>query len=273
MVTLLGLVCAAASVGASNQPASKPTSTQGAPVAVDPTVEKILDRLEKRGDGVNSLTSKLQAEFFDVIAEDKQIKQGRIWFRRDQPNPKFKVIYDKSIYADYEVADVHEYLFDGRWLTEKHDKSKSLVHREIVAEGEKIDPFRIGKGPFPLPFGQKKADIIENFTVSLAPRSPKDPPGTDHLRLIPHKGSSMAERYVEIHFYVDQKIDLPVRVVAHQHRPGSSEVDEIVTVGFKDIDINPKVDDSTLMIIKPVDKDWHTTEEPLPTQPPSPERR
>ncbi len=202
---------------AESRPASTAATTQA---GLDPAVEPILDRLEKRGDAVHSLSCGLQAEFHDVVADDKQTKIGRLWFRRDKPNPKFKVAYDKSIYDDYEVVDLHQYLFDGRRLTERHDKSKSYGWREIVAEGEKIEPFRIGKGPFPLPFGQKKADILEHFTVTLLPRGPKDPAGSEHLRLIPHKHSSMAEKYVELHFYIDPKIDLPVRVVSHQRRPG-----------------------------------------------------
>jgi hypothetical protein len=263
-------------VSAASQPATAPATTQATrPILTsgDPNVDRILERLERRGDGVNSLTAGLEAEFHDLVADDKQTKIGKLWFRRDKPNPKFKVVYEKSLFEDVEVVDPREYLFDGQWLTEKHDKSKTFVHREIVGQGERIDVFRIGKGPFPLPFGQKKADILEHFDVTLVPRSPKDPPGTEHLRLIPHKDSPMAEKYVELHFYIDPKIDLPVRVVSHQRRPGSTEVDEIVTVTFKDIRINPPVPDGILSIEKPTGKEWHISEEPLPSKPFPPDSR
>jgi len=262
---LSGLVA----LSAETRPASRATTTQ---TSGDAAVDRLLDRLEKRGEGVHALSARLQADFHDLVADDKQTKQGSLWFRRDKPNPKFKVIYDKSIYEDYQVADVHEYLFDGRWLIEKHDKSRTYVRREIVAEGETIDPFRIG-GPFPLPFGQRKAEILEHFTATLLPRSPKDPPGTDHLKLVPYKHSPMVDKYVELHFHIDQKIELPIRVVSHQRRPGSTEVDEIVSVSFKDIQVNPTISDGVLMIAKPTGKDWHLSEEPLGPNPPPPTHR
>ncbi|MBN1341482.1 MAG: hypothetical protein JXQ73_02320 [Phycisphaerae bacterium] len=248
-------------LGASSQPASAPTTTRS---SGDPAVDRILDELETRGADVESLTSDLRADFLDVVAADEQSKVGKLWFRRDKPNPKFKIIYEKSIYGNVEKDDVHEYLFDGQWLTEKHDAAKSFVERRIVKEGEKIEPFRIGKGPFPLPFGQKKAEILEHFTVTKVRRSPKDPPNTDHLKLIPRQtDSEMAKKYAELHFYIDKKLKLPTRIVAHQRNPGSDDVDEIVTVTFTGLKVNPGVSDKVLMIAKPQDRDWHFTREDL----------
>jgi len=263
----------AVSSSAAARSSTQSATTTSTRIAVDPAVDRILERLEKRGDGVDTLSAEIHAVFTDVVADDEQTKIGKLWFRRDKPNPKFKVAYDQSIYDGIEVNEPHSYLFDGRWLTERHDKTKTFIRREIVAEGEKIEPFRIGKGPFPLPFGQKKAEILEHFAVSLLPRAPKDPPGTEHLKLIPHKHSPMAEKYVELHFYLDPKIDLPVKVVSHQQRPGSNEVDEIMAVTFKDIRINLDVPDSVMTIGKPTEKDWHVSEELLPPAPPPPEKR
>ena len=246
---------------ASSRPASNPATTRS---SGDPVVDRILDGLEMRGAEVDTLTSELRADFLDVVAADEQSKRGRIWFRRDKPNPKFKVVYDKSIFGDVETDDVHEYLFDGQWLTEKHDKSKSYVERRVVKEGEKIEPFRIGKGPFPLPFGQKKGEILEHFLVTKVRRSPKDPPNTDHLKLIPRDTSQdMAKKYAELHFYIDRKLKLPVRIVAHQRRPGSEAVDEIVTVNFEKLKVNPGVSDKVLMIAKPQGREWHFSKEDL----------
>ncbi len=255
LILTAGLMGWTVSAGAGTQPT---TRTSG-----DPVVDRILDDLEQRGDGIRSLTSKLRADFLDVVAEDEQSKLGSIWFRRDEPNPKFKVVYDKSIFDDVVSNDRHEYLFDGHWLYEKHVKSKTYQENEVVAPGEKVEVFRIGKGPFPLPFGQKKAEILEHFTVTRIRRSPKDPPGTDHLKLIPIKAGEMADKYVEIHFYIDRGKKLPTRIVAHQRRPGSKEVDEIVTVTFTGLEINPGVPDSVLMIEKPKGKEWHVSRKRL----------
>ncbi len=267
---LVAPTTAPAKSAATTSAATEPGATQ---MSGDPAVDRILERLERRGDEVHSLTSELQADFLDVVVDDKQSRLGSIWFRRDKPNPKFKVVYRKSIFGDVETDDKHEYLFDGEYLIEKHYRSTNWQKRQIVAKGEKIEPFRIGKGPFPLPFGQKKAEILEHFVVTRIRRSAKDPRRTDHLKLVPCEDSSMAEQYAELHFYIDKKLQLPVRVVAHQFRPGSKDVDEIVTVTFTDLKINPGVSDDVLMIPKPKGKDWHCTEERLPDTAAPPTKR
>ena len=39
----------------------------------------------------------------------------------------------------------------GEWFVEKLGNDKQMFKRAIIAPGEKIDPLRIGEGPFPLP--------------------------------------------------------------------------------------------------------------------------
>lgn len=262
-VIIMPIAVAAAAEAASSAPTTQATTTTPAATSGDPKVDRILDQLERRGDEVESIATKLRADFIDVVAEDEQSKIGKLWFRRDKPNPKFKVIYEKTLFDGIEREDRHAYAFDGRYLIEQHDQAKTRIRREIVKEGETIEPFRIGKGPFPLPFGQKKAEILRHFKVSLVRRSPKDPKNTDHLKLIPKKDSSMAEKYEQLHFYIDRDLKLPVRVVAHQRRPGSNQVDEIVRVTFNDLEVNPKVTDEMLTIPKPSGKEWHYSEETL----------
>lgn len=277
MTLALGLAASLVAFAASTQPVAESRKAVSAPAmpktSGDPEADRILERLEKRGDKVDSLSCTLKSDFLDVVAEDEQSKVGSLLFRRDKPNPKFKVVYDKSIYDGVESIDKHDYYFDGHWLTESHHKSKTGQEREIVAKGENVDLFRIGKGPFPLPFGQKKDEILQHFTVTRIPRSPKDPPKTDHIKLVPHADTEMARKYAEIHFYVSRESDLPMRIVAHQLRPGSKEVDEIVTVTFIDLKINPNIPDDELKIAKPTDKDWHWTRTPLPEEPPPPAER
>lgn len=60
--------------------------------------------------------------------------------------------------------------FDGRWLWEKLHSERQINKREIVREGETIDPFELGDGPFPpLPIGQQKDDILRRYQVQLVP--------------------------------------------------------------------------------------------------------
>ena len=151
------------------------------------------------------------------------------------------------------------HIFDGRWYTEARQVTKTVIKRELVREGESVDPFELGSGPFPLPFGQKKADILKNFTVSLVPAAEGDPADSDHLECIPRPGSQLAEDYKELHFHISRKYELPVRVVAHQRKERKT-----LTVNFKNLETNQGLARSRLDRQFP--KSWTEQIERLPAR-------
>jgi hypothetical protein len=60
--------------------------------------------------------------------------------------------------------------FDGRWLWDVIHSERQINKREIVPEGQTVDPFELGDGPFPpLPIGQQKEDILRRYQVTLVP--------------------------------------------------------------------------------------------------------
>ena len=99
--------------------------------------------------------------------------------------------------------------------------------------GEKLDVFQIGKGPFPLPFGQKKAEILRHFAVKLIRPGPKDPKNADHLECTPLPGTEMHEKYGKVHFYIDRKLDLPVCVKTVEKEEGNE-----ISASFSKIRLN-----------------------------------
>jgi outer membrane lipoprotein-sorting protein len=129
-----------------------------------------------------------------------------------------------------------------------NEKTQQLVHRELVPAGQTIDPFRLGEGVFPIPFGQKKKDMLDHFTIRLIPPTAKDPAGCDHLELTPRPDTDMARRNkgksLLLHLYIDRRLSLPARIVNETR-------DERVTVDFTAIEINPKVAEKDFKLEKP----------------------
>lgn len=203
-------------------------------------VEVVLDRLERAGQKVEDLTANVRHEVFDLLIEDLQVKNGEIRYRRAQPNAQFMVRFDRLRQEGVVIEKKEWFVFDGRWLTEAREQTQQIVKREIVAEGERIDPFRLGEGPFPLPFGQKKQEMLEHFEITLAPPSPDQPPQTDHLRCVPRPDTRMADEYGQLELWVDRSLDLPVKIVADQKKDNKR-----VTVTFADMKLNTGVAGST----------------------------
>jgi hypothetical protein len=237
-----------ASRPAGGQPAaSRPADTQQAAPA-DPRVHAVLQLLEKKGDAIKDLTAGIEWRTVDAVINSTDIKTGTLYFKRDKPHDKFLVRFDKTIADDQEINKPEEHCFDGEWYVEKREATKTIIKRQIVRPGEQYDPFKLGEGPFPLPFGQKESEILDKFDVTYVAPAGGDPENTVHLKLIPKATSGdIQDKYAEMHFYIDKKIDLPVKVVAKQ------KDDKTVTVLFKDLKVNTGIPGSRFVLQLPKD--------------------
>lgn len=215
----------------------------------DSKVDAILDRLEEKGAAIKGLRCKLDYQYVIVDpVESRQIKEGDLFFARGEPNSKFLVHFTKKI-ADGIVQESGEYFaFDGRWLVERNDRAKKIIKREIAREGEKTDPFRIGKGPFPLPFGQKRTDILRNFKTTLEPFTLGDPIQSQHLKCVPIPNTELASRYARVDIFVDKRTELPVRIVTERLKDGNR-----IEVDFREVDTSDAPAGSRFSIEEPKD--------------------
>lgn len=215
----------------------------------DARVDDILDRLEEKGAAIKGLKCKLKYDYVTVeVVESRQIKEGELIFARGEPNSKFLVHFTRKI-ADGVVQESGEYFaFDGRWLIERNDRAKTIKKHEIAREGEKTDPFRIGQGPFPLPFGQKRADILKNFKVTLEPFTLGDPIQSRHLKCVPIPNTELASRYSRVDIFVDKRTELPVRIVTERLKDGNR-----IEVDFNEVDTSEAPAGSRFSIEEPKD--------------------
>lgn len=185
-------------------------STGPAPANIDPKVNDILDRLERKK--ITDIETPIRFTKTDPVLEDKQVFEGILRFKEDKPNPRFFIRFDKFTQEGVTREKKEWHVFDGQWYIEARENTKTIVKRQIVRPGEEVNVFRIGQGPFPLPFGQSKAEILKYFDCKLVPPQPKDPANAVHLECVPKPDTDMAKKYGSVHFYINQQLDLPVTV-------------------------------------------------------------
>jgi hypothetical protein len=214
------------------------------PDPLDPVVDKILTRLEDRK--VDDLTARLIWDIESPIEDDVIRKFGQVWFKEMDPVAKFRAKLDRKMVL--EGGDKQgtsrpigeEHLFDGRWYYLIQHDNKS-VSKELIREaGDPTDVYALGRGAFPLPFGQKKAEIQREFTVERIADSPTDPENADHLKLTPRPGMQMAAYYKSMHFWVQREgayAGLP-RKVRVEKIGGTGKVKNIITMTFNDIKLD-----------------------------------
>ena len=105
-----------------------------------------------------------------------------------------------------------------------------------------------------MPFGQKKAAILDEFAVTLVAPAKGDPSGTDHLLLTPRPDSATSDRYANLHFWVVRSGELsglPVKVQATKKRP-TGQVDAYNTVEFTNPKLNQPIGGGVFKIETPV---------------------
>jgi hypothetical protein len=251
----ISMVAGAQSSPPAPQPAT--TSRPATNTSGDAHVDAILDRLEIKGGAIKGLKCEVIYKYITPVPiTNEQVKEGNLLFSRSAPNSKF-LIHFKTLIVDDVKRETGEYfLFDGQWLTERNDKSREIRKQQIARPGQETDPFKLGKGPFPLPFGQKRSDILENFKVTLEKFTLGDPRGSEHLHCVPLGNTELSRRYSRVEIFVDKSLELPVRIVSENIKDDSR-----IEVDFKNIDINDAPAASRFVIDQP--KGYAVTEDPL----------
>lgn len=246
---ILTLAACVAGYGQQAAPPDKPDAA----ARLDPRVDKILTRLERRQ--IHDLRAKVRWELAYVIEEDEESdrKLGTLWYKESEPLARFKVRFDTKIAGNRKQKLDEEHLFDGRWYVELQARTKTVTRREIRRAGETSNPYKLGQGAFPLPFGQKKADILAEFEVELIPEREGDPPATDHLKLTPRPNTNTGRTYKTLDFWVARAgghAGLPIKVVAGK-KDGTGAVNSCITITFSEVELNRGFSESIFKIEVP----------------------
>jgi hypothetical protein len=227
------------------------------------SVEEILDNVEAVD--VSSLTATVSYTRTDPILERKEIRTGKLLFRKvGTKKREAAILFDTLIIGRRREKNTKHYIFSGRWMAEVDHANKQFIKRELVAPGsEDIDPFELGSGPIPLPIGQTKESVLTKFTVERI--------------AIPKEGtlSKLSDTVVGLHLvpktedeweYIDLFYDsvswLPVGVRTVED-DGTKRVSRLTNI---QVDALSEVDSALLNIETPNPKEWSIDIRPWSTE-------
>lgn len=261
---LLGVACLGQTTTAPAPAAGLTSSAPASQPALDPEVDRILTRLGERE--VQDLHARLtwRQDFVIDEPEDAATKKGEIWYQRAKPVARFLISFSERLGPGGRVDKWDEkHLFDGCWYVEVQSRTKTFTRREVRRPDDPGDPYKVGQGVFPLPFGQKKEDILREFDVRRLPPTESDPPNTDHLKLVPRAGTRTGQSYKELDFWVDREgpnAGLPTRVRVAKI-DGTGKLNSHITITFGDAELNLGLADSIFDLKVP--EGYQVTEEAL----------
>lgn len=220
------------------------------------TAGQLLADLEQADENLTSLQARLLYTRTFFIASDQQTRLGTLRYQtvRDpatgEPSERrFAIEFDTLRVAERQERLRQSYIFDGEWVVEKLPEEKQFTKRQVVPPGQRFDPLRIGEGPFPVPIGQRREDVLARFEASLAE------PGDgleDHaalakfaterefvqLLLRPRPGTPEAEDFDEIRVWYDPGTPSFIPRIA---RTVDAQLDESLVVLAEPLAINAGV--------------------------------
>jgi len=237
------------------QPTSRPTS---APTSSDPAVA-LLDRLETAGNLLRDFRADITYYLWDSMLERREIRGGEIVYvvSPDDGSRRFAILVTSVSVGNRRNNQNKRYVFDGSWFVEIDQDNRMFTKRQIVAPGERFDPLTLGEGPFPLPVGQRRKDVLARFEVSVLE-------GTRHevlarflegrkvegLKLVPRPSTPQAKEIAEVEIFYDAATLLPVGIVLTETNGDRK------TVMLRNIERNRGIDESKLSIEEPDPKEW-----------------
>jgi len=198
---------------AAQTPTTQPACATTAP-AVDPAVRKILDAMETAGKTTRTIRADLSYELRNLRDGSREFRTG--W-----------------------VA------YQGKQTVRSGDKTSTSpamfrVHFETMQLGQ------LGKGPMPLPFGQKTADMIKYFLCTSRPKRFSDPKDTVYLNLVPRKTHAKNLDTIGIQMWVSTKDYLPVKIITRDKSKNK------ITCWFDKTRINTTIKKSLFRFPKPL---------------------
>ncbi len=221
-------------------------------------IDMILGALEAAGREHVQIVAEVDYQFDERMTGDSEHRTGAIKYQRqtEETPSRFYVGFETLQLGDGAMLkDKVEYAFDGRWFTIAKHRIKQMTRYEVAAEGEQVEAFKLGKGPFPLPFGQEAAVMHEHFDIITRGIGEADPENTWFLRLTPKEDLAEEMAFTRLDMWIDCDSHLPVKMVSRDKNRN------VTAAVFSEIETDVELTDDDFHMPRP--RGWEYSEQPL----------
>lgn len=226
----------------------------------DSSIDQILDALDARGREFKTFTANVKLAESATDFGDTTTRAGKVVYQ-DQGNGQARIRVSFDTIQRNDAKPINEKLdyelIDGK-LIDRNYKTRNQITQQVIRPGQKIDLFKLGQGPFPLPIGQPKDAVHQEFEVKKIDPAKDDPASTIHLQLIPKPNTRLARKMKTIDAWVETKSHMPIRIAT---RDTNETTDR--TTDLSDVQINPAVSDQDFDLGKLPDPNWNVTDQPF----------
>lgn len=197
----------------------------------------------------------------------EEVRSGWVAYRKLAPEKEtpagVRVTFESLTVNKRTYKDRQDYAFDGYWFSIAKHKIKQLNRFQVAAKGQIVQPFRLGRSPFPLPFGQRAGDVLAMTTISTREPRKSDPESTDYLLLTAKESAADSLNFTRLEIWLDRKLRLPVKIRSRD------KAHNVNTAEFLQIQVNQELPKDVFHLPDP-GRDWKVNIQPMKRRPETP---
>jgi len=219
-------------------------------------INELLDALHDVGDKLKDFAADVSLTNTNGITGESYQDLGHVWYQRlADGDARIRVNFDRKQIGKRIFQQRREYKLEGGNLIDQNYDTKVQVTRQVLKPGQKMNLLKLGQGPFPLPIGQSREDVLKSFDVTRPAATKDDPANTNHLTLVPKPDTQLARKFNSIDVYISQQSNFPVRIETVD-KDGVT----IRTTDLLNLKINAGLKDADFTLSAP-GKDWGVRDE------------
>lgn len=187
----------------------------------------LLAALAEKDKGISTLSGEVRFTTIQALEGDVQTRHGWLNLRTDheRDHRDYAVHFDQLI-VDRRLEEIDErYAFDGQWFVERLPDEKQFNKRQLVPDGETLDPMELMRdAPFWVSLGRDTDRVLASYDAELLGETDflvdnEDFPelsglgtlveGAVQLKLTPKPDSGLEDDWDHVRIWVDRGSLLP----------------------------------------------------------------
>jgi outer membrane lipoprotein-sorting protein len=217
------------------------------------SVDEALDALHQSGVDLKSLAADVTLRTTSGDLGDDRTRVGTFVMQKlADGNTRVRASFTKTISGNRTTLERRDYVLSGTDLIDRDYSAspKKQTTTQVRKPGEKVDLLKLGEGPFPLPVGQSRQDVLKEFDVEE--QKTDDPTALALIKLSPKPKTPLAEKFKWITVLIDRTTKLPKVVTTADPQ----EVD-VNTATLSNLRVNGDVKDAEFELERINPTDWN----------------
>ena len=196
------------------------------------TPRELLTALAEQDRQTTTLRGGVRYTIIHALENDMQVRYGQLAIRNADnedaaQSRKYAVRFNLLEIDDRQDVIEEHFIFDGRWFVERYPEEKQFTKRELVPQGEKLDPMELMRdAPFWVSLGRDQDRLLDAYEASILPitdglaDNPDFPElaslanqphvaGTTQLMLVPKDGSGFEDDWEFVRIWINSESLLP----------------------------------------------------------------